>query len=442
MLQGFLLGHRFVEVRGRPWTGTLPWCAWKHPFPGTLSRAEMTDLIEAEVLDSGALVRTTDAGDAAGVTLALHEAAAAGDDLNNWLQHGLGAESRRAYERDFRLFARWLAPLAGEPAPQTSADVHRILWVWLMQGKLPNGPVSARKLVSRWQQAQLEQGKAGATVARRVASLKWISRQAALHEIVDLRLDLLRAAKPEPTDRDMTGVGSLAALGDLAARGAQLGRTEAERARNRLVLMLLAWNALRRGEISRLSLADWNPDEPEILRIRGKGRSQREQVTLPPATSEAITAWLEHRPGWAPTESWAPLLVSLDPRAAHRARNVLPAALALAAADLAEVQEQSPAWWNRMTEATSSIRLDGSSIYRLVRSLGVGSKVLSPHRLRHSAITSAVRELNLSLADAQELARHKNPQTTSRYVDRKGETQARVTNALASAGMAMAGAAA
>lgn len=400
----------------------------------------MAEIVDAELIEPGGLLPVSAHSGAEALMLALHEAAAGGDDLSDWLQHGLGAESQYAYQRDFHHFACWLATLAGEPQPETPAQVNRLLWAWLLQGRMPQGPVAARKLVSRWQRHLLDQGRAGATVARRVAALKWLSRQAALHDLVDLRLELLKTPKPEATDRDMSGPESLKALGAVA--GQELGRTEPEQARNRVVLQLLAWNALRRGEIVRLSLADWSPEDPGNLRIRGKGRSQRESVGLPPETAEAIAAWLELRPSWAPTAEWAPLLVSLDLRAPHRARTALPEALAAAAADLQEVQPGSPAWWQRMTAATSSIRLDGSSIYRLVRSLSPGAKRLSPHRMRHGAITATVRELNLSLADAQELARHKNPQTTSRYVDRKGETQAKVTNALAAAGRAMAGAAA
>jgi integrase len=58
-------------------------------------------------------------------------------------------------------------------------------------------------------------------------------------------------------------------------------------------------------------------------------------------------------------------------------------------------------------------------------------RVVSPHRLRHSAVTTAVADLGFSMADAQALARHKNVATTQSYFDRSGELQAKVTTGLA-----------
>jgi integrase/recombinase XerC len=404
------------------------------------------ETIEAELMDvpeqPGMALATTAASETETLALALRDAGhGSGPDLGEWLQNGLSTSSREAYKRDFANFSRWLAQQIGQCEPDCEESANRLLWAWLLQGRLPGGAVAARRLVARWQQEMLANGLSAATAGRRLAALKWLSRQAALNEVVDLRLELLRSPKPEATDRDMTGVGSLLALAQLVEQAGALGNTEPERVRNRLILLLFAWNGLRRGELSRLSLADWDPATPTTLKIRGKGRTQREAITISAAAAAAMADWLAIRPSWAPQEPWAPLLVGLDQRAPHRAAQQLPLDLAAAATDLAGVQPMSPSWWERMTAATSSIRLSGTSLYRLVRLLSPQAKVLSPHRIRHSAITSAVRELNLSLADAQELARHANPATTSRYVDRKGETQAKVTNALAAAGAALVGAA-
>ena len=76
------------------------------------------------------------------------------------------------------------------------------------------------------------------------------------------------------------------------------------------MLRLLWGNALRRAEISQLSLADFDPDAP-TLRILGKGRgTSREIVGLGAATVSAIADWLEHRSGDRAANS--PLFTALD----------------------------------------------------------------------------------------------------------------------------------
>lgn len=362
-----------------------------------------------------------------------------GHDLDSWMESSLSKETRAAYRRDLRHFTRWLAQQIGADKPDSIEAENQLLWGLLLQGRLDGGPVAARRLVTRWQQEQLAAGLSSATVNRRLAALRWLSRTAALNEVADLRLELVRGPKKEATSRDVTGVDSLRALAQVVARAQELGRTDAERARNSLILHLLAWNALRRGELCRLSLADWDPADPHTLRVRRKGKRERKAITLPDVAVEAMHTWLEHRPEWAGREPWSPLLVGLDQGAAYRATVRLPEAVAAAQADLAAVQPQSPAWWERMTEATGCLRLEGSTIYRLVREVSPNGKLLSPHRIRHSSITAAVRDLGLSLADAQVLADHQQPSTTCLYLDRKEETQAAATNALAKAGAALMG---
>jgi len=76
------------------------------------------------------------------------------------------------------------------------------------------------------------------------------------------------------------------------------------------LLRLLWGNALRRAEISQLSLADFDPDA-QTLHILGKGRgTQSEIVGLGAATVGAIADWLEHRTGDLADDS--PLFTALD----------------------------------------------------------------------------------------------------------------------------------
>lgn len=138
---------------------------------------------------------------------------------------------------------------------------------------------------------------------------------------------------------------------------------------------------------------------------------------------------------------WAPLFCALDRAAETRSTKDLPLALEQAQANLAALagpegkppSEGSPIWWEEMTLATTSVAFTGKAVYRLVAALGAAEgKTLSPHRLRHGAVTTLVADLRMPMEQAQALARHKSVATTCRYFDRAGELQAEATASLGS----------
>ena len=242
----------------------------------------------------------------------------------------------------------------------------------------------------------------------------------------------------------MRGPSGVAALSALVVQAEDRGRCPASQARNRAVALLLLTNALRRGEVGRLAMADWSPAEPLQLAIRGKGRKEREKVTITPTTAAALEAWMALRPDWMPSEPWAPLFCALDQGAKTRAGKDLPVALEQAGSNLKTMAgpdgkapaEGSPIWWEEMNLATASVAFTGKAVYRLVAALGTEGKTLSPHRLRHGAVTTLVADLRMPMEQAQALARHKSVATTCRYFDRSGELQAEAT---ASLGQLLAG---
>ena len=130
------------------------------------------------------------------------------------------------------------------------------------------------------------------------------------------------------------------------------------------------------------------------------------------------------------------MFTALDPGVHKRIVRRYQQDLANAAERIAEdnATEGSPPWLEEMGLACTSWSFGGNAIYRLVRAMGAEAlegQVVSPHRLRHSAVTTAVADLGFSMADAQALARHKNVATTQSYFDRSGELQAKVTTGLA-----------
>jgi integrase/recombinase XerC len=155
--------------------------------------------------------------------------------------------------------------------------------------------------------------------------------------------------------------------------------------RDYAILRLLWDNALRRNEICRLDVGDF--DKSGQLSILGKGKIQKSQIDLSPATTIAISQWLATRDDY---RSDHPLFTSLDRR-------------------------------------SKGHRLDGSTIYRLViyrlvREFSAAAgidKIVSPHRIRHSAITAYLDASDGNIRAAQGLSRHANLNTLNRYDDNR-----------------------
>ena len=164
--------------------------------------------------------------------------------------------------------------------------------------------------------------------------------------------------------------------------------------RDYALLRLLWGNALRRNEISQLSIKDFNPGAG-TLQILGKGKgTQYQSVDVGAATVQAIKDWLAVRPGIAGEND--PLFVALN-------------------------------------YAALGHRLTGDGLYKLVQTrtkkAGI-EKVMSPHRIRHSAITAALDATDGNVRKVQKLSRHKNLNTLMIYDDNRARDQHEVTDLL------------
>ena len=95
-----------------------------------------------------------------------------------------------------------------------------------------------------------------------------------------------------------------------------------------------------------------------------------------------------------------PAVVPLPPRTVF--------ALSLAVADRDSGPLLLTAAGTRMNRAAAA-----RTVARLARTIGV-RKHITPHSLRHSAITAALNA-GVSLRDVQDFARHADPRTTLRY---------------------------
>jgi integrase/recombinase XerC len=169
--------------------------------------------------------------------------------------------------------------------------------------------------------------------------------------------------------------------------------TTAKGVRDYALLRLLWDNALRRGEIAKLKMGDFDRQNSKLL-ILGKGRgSQRETIDLTPKTRDAICYWLAFR-GLASTKD--ALFVALDLN-------------------------------------TPGHPLTDTGIAKMVRTRAKKaniSKPLSPHRIRHSSITAAL-DAGQSVREVQKLSRHTKLETLMIYDDNRQQHQLKVSSVLA-----------
>jgi len=156
--------------------------------------------------------------------------------------------------------------------------------------------------------------------------------------------------------------------------------------RDHAVLALMAYCALRTVEIHRADVSDLDTrDGWPILWVRGKGKSEADDfVVLTEPVERAIQAWLEHRRG-----AKGSLFLSFS----HR---------------------------------SLSGRLGLSHIRHMVkermRRAGIRNVRKTSHSLRHSAITTAIRNGASPLA-VQAMARHRSFDTTLAYMHEVGRTR-------------------
>ncbi len=295
--------------------------------------------------------------------------------VSDWLKTKRSHHTRRAYSKDINYF------LAREQG--------------LTMGIFLSDRHNAYEISSRYRGMLLDKGKSAATINRRLSALKSFTAYCYQCGHCEFTLEAVKLEKLK-TYRDTSGI-------DVATYKKILEicpRTTIRGLRDYAILTLLWSNALRRSEVSKCNVSDFNPRQ-RTLKIFGKGRgTQSEIITLGQSTLKAIATYLEARMVRlrSPTTASAsePLFV------AHK-----------------------PGYEGR--------RLSTNSIYNLVRTRATEAgiaKVMSPHRVRHSAITTALDVTGGDVRRVQKLSRHANLNTLIIYDDNRINAQAQITELL------------
>lgn len=240
---------------------------------------------------------------------------------------------------------------------------------------LPHGQANA--LVSAYKNHLVDILKLqSATVNRRLAAIRSLVKLARMMGLVAWDIEV-ENRKHQPY-RDVSGIGL---VGVKSILNFLAEKKDKKSVRDYAIFRLLYDLGLRREEVCTIELTDLAPDLKSIS-ILGKGKTQKQKVTLPELTTKAVKAWLAFRAG-----SDGPLFFRLD-----KARG-----------------------------ATLK-RLTGTGLYSIIQSLGreVGIKGITVHKIRHDSITEALKVAaanNIGLDDVRAFSRHSDIKTLLIYKD-------------------------
>ena len=295
------------------------------------------------------------------------------DQLVAMFLSGRSPSTIAAYRADLKQFAAFVGATY-------IADAARLL--------LGGTPGAANAFALRFRTALVERGYAAATINRRLAALRALTTLARILGLVTWELEIANISSR--SYRDTKGPGDVGVRLLLAAAGAQADRRKATR--DVALLRLLHDVALRRGEVCALDVADLDLAAGRLM-VCGKGRTEKEGVTLPVPTRAALAAWLELR-----GIQRGPLVLNFD------------------------ITGKGPA----------DARLTGAGVWSIVHKLGVRAGFPAwPHGLRHSAITRALDATGGNLRTVQRFSRHRDVRSLMIYDDNRQDLAAGVAELVA-----------
>lgn len=278
----------------------------------------------------------------------------------------------KAYDRDLRAFQKWL----GVDSNQEAA---RLL--------LSHGQGVANALVLSYKTKLIDEGLSSCTVNRRLAALSSLVKLARVVGLCSFTLEV-KGQVVTPL-RDARGPGAEGVKKLLACA---LERIDKKGRRDYAMLRLLYDLALRRAEVCSLDV-EHATKEPGALWVMGKQRTQRQRITLPAKTKEALQGWLLER-----GEEAGPLFIGLDPRSEKRAT----------------IYEK---------------RLTGDGLCLIIKQLGKKADVtVKPHGLRHAAITKCLDASNGDLRKTRMFSRHKSINMILLYDDARKDFAGEMAN--------------
>lgn len=290
--------------------------------------------------------------------------------LAAWIE-GLSANTRRAYAADLSCYADFIGAL---DAPTAAA--------WLFSRDAGTGNHSVLKFKAHL----TARGLSPSAVSRRLAALRSLGTAARLTGLCSWSIEV-KGPSAGPI-RDTMGPGD---VGYAKMRQSVDADTTLQGFRDRAIVRLLHDMGLRRGEVTGLDLEHVEMDGglPVALRVHGKGRADRERLTVPESTGRVLAAWIDRR-GTRPGALF------------HRTDNG-------ATADPGRLSGES-------------VRL---AVAGISRDAGL-ERICKPHGLRHLAVSQALDRTNGDIRSVAKFSRHKNVRTVLVYDDCRRDEAGRI----------------
>lgn len=290
------------------------------------------------------------------------------DDLIAAFLSGRNPRTIRAYSKD-------LADFTAAIGAGSIADAARSLF--------QHDHGNANRLALAYRSKMVERKLQPATINRRLAALRSLVQMARILGMVPWELEVQNVKSC--AYRDTRGPGKEGFRSLLSTAAAKQNKKSI---RDTAILRLLYDLALRSGEVVKLNLSDVDLSTSYIS-IIGKARTEKENLSLPKPTKEALDQWLSIR-GSEP----GPLFTNCDP-------------------------------------AGKGQRLTQTSLYRIIRKLGeINGIKTRPHGLRHTAITEAVKMAqmnNFGLEEVCDYSRHRSVAALMIYRDRERNVQGQLS---------------
>jgi integrase/recombinase XerC len=282
----------------------------------------------------------------------------------------LKPETLRSYSYGLKNFAEY----CGEESHLEA--LHRLL-------VMPRG--EANFFILEYIRHLQEKGMSQSTVNARLSAIKGRVSDAQMIGLVDWSIDI----KAPKVDKQKNVTGPTEAQFLRILRYVKSPRSPIEY-RNRAIIYMLSFMALRRSEIVGIDFSDMDFHRLKVMVMR-KGKRSKESRSVPGRTMEAILQWID-----AGAISSGPLFTNFDP------------------------------------SKKGGTRFSATSLYRLVKKIGEECSVagLHPHAFRHFSITEALDVTNGSTRKAQKHSGHTDPRMIDVYEDAREDEQLAVSSAI------------
>jgi len=316
-------------------------------------------------------------------------AASKNDVIERWLA-GRNEATQLGYLSDLGQFQLWAR------APTVHAAVEALLRA---------GPGRANEIIITYHAYMKEKlvitdgkefkGLSASTINRRLAAIRSIIKFGRTIGLINWSLDVRNERKTRGENRRDTRGPDLADTRLLFRTAAAMGHHKLA-IRDRAILAMLFDLGLRRAEVCNLDLADVELDlpitNPLAVWVIGKGRTERERMTLPDATAGLLMRWIEVR-GNEP----GPLFQRCD---GH--------------------------------DVSPDVRITGETIRGITARLSAmaGLKRVRPHGLRHAAATTLLNE-GRRVQDVQKFGRWATLDMVLTYEDARHDTAGELAGLLA-----------